>query len=138
MNEQAIKKVASLLKNDKDIVFAYLFGSSVKRPNAKAGDTDIAVMLKKDRRGLEKLEIINSISAKVSAITNNDVDVVILNGASAALRQQVIKYGRLLFEKKKGIVRTFIVDTITAYLDYLQILKFFHSRTVREKGLKYG
>jgi predicted nucleotidyltransferase len=134
MNEQTIRKLASVLKKDKGIVFAYLFGSSAKWPNAKAADTDIAVMLKKDCRGLKKLAAINSISAKVSAMTNNNVDVVILNGASAALRQQVVKYGRLLFEKKKGMVHAFIVDTITAYFDYLQILNFFHSKTVHRKA----
>lgn len=135
MDEKLVETISGVLKRDKNIVLAYIFGSSVKRIGGpKSRDIDIAVLLKKERHGLNKLEFINKISSNIEAKTRRAVDIVILNQAPVALRQQVVKYGRLLFEKQHGLAHRFIVDTITNYLDYLTILNFFHARAVKRRG----
>lgn len=135
MEEKLIGIVTGILKKDKNIALAYLFGSTVKGIGGpKSRDIDIAVLLKKERRGLDKLKFINKISSNIEAKTRQAVDIVILNQAPVALRQQVVKYGWLLFEKQHGLAHKFIVDTITNYLDYLTILNFFHARAVKRMG----
>lgn len=127
------RHISAVLKGDKNILLAYLFGSAVKGgPHPK--DIDIAVMLKKTLHGMKKLEFINRTSSKIEKAANRPADVIILNGAAPALRQQVVKYGHLLLERKRGLARKMTVDTITAYLDYLDILNFFHAKTARRKN----
>jgi len=135
MDEKLVKTVCAILRRDKNIVLAYIFGSSVKHiGSVKSKDIDIAILLKKELRGLEKLEFINFISSKIEAKTRQAVDIVILNHAPVALKQQVVKYGQLLFEKQHGLAHNFIVDTITCYLDYLTILNFFHAKAIKRRG----
>lgn len=133
INDKMYAKIKTVLKKHSNIEFVYIFGSSTKRSFEMAKDFDIAVFLKNNIRGLAKLNLINLISLEIENIVKKTVDVVILNDASPALKQQVIKYGNLVYERKKGLSRDFIVHTITVYLDYLDLLNFFHKRLV-EKG----
>ena len=82
---------------------------------------------------LDKLEFINKLSGELESIVNLPLDIVILNSASIALKQQVVKYGRLIFQQKKGLAQKFVLKVITEYFDYLQLLSFFRSRAVRGK-----
>lgn len=132
MDEKIAAHISDLLKKDKHIVLAYIFGSFAKRDGGRHGDVDVAVMLEKEPRGLEKLKFVNTLSSKIEQELKLPVDIVILNHASVALQQQIVKHGRLLFERRRGLAHKFIVDTITAYLDYLNILNFFYKRTVRK------
>lgn len=95
---------------------------------------DIAILLKKPPSGLNKLAFINSVTSKIEKKMGRPADIVILNHASPALKQQVAKYGKLLFEKKHGLASKFILDTITAYFDYLEILRFFYARAIQKRN----
>jgi len=132
MDKIDLGKIEKILKKEKQILFAYYFGSVVKR-NKNQNDLDIAVMLKKEMHGLDKLEFINKLSGELESIVNLPLDIVILNSASIALKQQVVKYGRLIFQQKKGLAQKFVLKVITEYFDYLQLLSFFRSRAVRGK-----
>lgn len=128
------KSIADILKHEKNILLAYIFGSSAKSNSRSPNDIDIAIMLNNNVHGMKKLEFINALSDKLSSVVKRPIDIVILNSAAPALKQQVIKYGYLLFEKKGGLARKLIVDTITAYLDYLNILNFFYAKTIKRKS----
>ncbi|MFH1830527.1 MAG: nucleotidyltransferase domain-containing protein [Pseudomonadota bacterium] len=134
MEKQTISNIAAILKKDKNITLAYVFGSAAKKPMPRYKDIDVAVLLNKELRGLKKLEFIDHISTSLKKKAGCPVDVVILNSAPPALRQQVLKYGILLFERAKGLSNKMMVDTITAYLDYLDILNFFHSKTIKKRS----
>ncbi len=130
MKDKIINTITNILKKDKNIILAYIFGSFAKFKNSNFKDIDIAIMLRKESRGLEKLTLLNKISSKIENKIKYPIDIVILNQASIALKHQIIKNGKLLFEKKHRLAYKFIIETITKYLDYLDILNFFYKKTV--------
>lgn len=106
----------------------YLFGSSAKG-RSPARDADIAVLLRPaPPRGLAELRLRARLEEDMKAFADAPVDLVILNSAPVALRQQVLKYGRLLFERRAGAAKKFFMATVTEYFDYLQLLNFFAER----------
>lgn len=131
MKDLPADKIVSVLKKDKNIILAYIFGSTAKKEGYVGGDVDIAVLLKNDLHGMKKLAFLNKISPSLERKIGKTVDVVVLNQAPVALKQQVLKYGQLLFERKKGLAKNLVVQTITAHLDYLNILNFFNRRVVQ-------
>ncbi|MDM8538292.1 nucleotidyltransferase domain-containing protein, partial [Desulfobacterales bacterium HSG17] len=84
---------------DKNVLFALIFGSYAKGCPSVKSDLDIALYLIKPIKGIELLDFIN----KLSKITAKDVDIVVLNHASAFLRHQVMKHAHRLFIKDKNI-----------------------------------
>lgn len=127
MNKIDISTITKILNSDRNIDLAYLFGSAAKGRKKPPKDIDIAVYLKKDIRGLDKLDYLTRLSSAIEKELKLPADVVILNSASPALGHQVLKYGQLILERKKGLASKFTVSTLTRYFDYLNILNFFLS-----------
>lgn len=117
--------MGKVLKRGKNIQFGYLFGSAAKAKAARPRDVDIAVYLKNELHGIHKLDFVTKLSMEIEKEIKSPVDLVILNSASAALAHQVLKYGRLIFERKDGLSKTYTINTMTRFFDYLQILNFF-------------
>jgi predicted nucleotidyltransferase len=110
--------VNSLLKdyflNDNNVLFALVFGSYASGKQKKRSDIDVAVYFHKPPRGLDLLNLINTLSN----ICKADIDLVVLNTASAFLRHQVMKYGIALLIKDQDIYRHFREDVISRYDEY--------------------
>ena len=51
MNKKIKKETINILKKDKNILFAYIFGSIAKK-RGKSSDLDIAIYLDKEVKGL--------------------------------------------------------------------------------------
>ncbi|MFN7182337.1 MAG: type VII toxin-antitoxin system MntA family adenylyltransferase antitoxin [Planctomycetota bacterium] len=84
------------LKEDRDVIFAYLFGSYAQNKTFPLSDIDIALYLHKDiedfySKKLILLEVINKI------LLTDEIDLVILNEAPLYLQFEIIKTGKLLF-----------------------------------------
>lgn len=126
-------QLTALLEKDKRIDLVYLFGSMAKGNPEQSKDADIGLYLEKPITGLDKLSFITEMGSKLKPFFKKPVDIVILNNASSLLCHQVLKYGRLLFERKKGTATLFAVQTMTRYFDYLQILNFFTSRKLGQR-----
>ncbi len=138
MPDKIRKLLTQELKKDPQIVFAYLFGSFVKHTGPHQ-DLDVALMLTHELHGLDKLKFINNITDQLEKKLKNKIDIVILNTAPVALKQQVVKYGFLLFTRKKKQHKDFLFQTMTEYFDYLQILNFFYAKsTSKPKRSKHG
>lgn len=110
-----------------NIQLVYLFGSRTKERMHSKSDTDIAVLLKEPVNDhLEtKLEILEALQRKFG----DDVDLTILNDAGSLLKYQVIRNGRLLFERVKGLHKTFYLRTLKEYFDFQPTLDFFYKKT---------
>lgn len=75
------------LEKDSNVCFALIFGSHA-RGRARAGsDLDIAVYFKQPPVGLDHLDLLG----ELSDLAGREVDLVVLNRASAILRHQVLK-----------------------------------------------
>lgn len=106
--EEALK---DKLFQDPNILFALLFGSHAKGSHRPGSDLDLAVYFRNPPQGLELLDLIHRLSESLK----KEVDLVVLNHASAFLRHQVMKYGIRLFIKNQAVYRRFREQTMTDY-----------------------
>lgn len=94
---ELIKLLSEIIEKDKEILFAYLYGSCVHRPIPPGSDIDVAVYLKpSDIKGyIKKEEELTLIL--VTKLHNDRIDLRILNAAPLLLQYNIIKEGFPLF-----------------------------------------
>lgn len=114
VGNDVITKLKDFINNDRTISFAVIFGSFVKSSGGKAKDIDIAIYFYHAPKGLDLLDLVN----RLSNLASRDVDLVVLNTASAFLRHQVMKTGIPLIIKDKYNFQRFREKTITEYEEY--------------------
>lgn len=112
-----IKKLEKYLENEPNVVFAVMFGSEARGVHRKGSDIDIGIYFNKQPEGIELLQFVTLLSG----LAGKDVDVAVLNTASAFLRHQVMKYKVPLIIKDKTIYRKFREKTISDYDEYKYI-----------------
>ncbi len=90
------------LEGDREVLFAYIFGSYGRGKPSPLSDVDIAVYLDDDSDLFsKKLELMGNAS---EILKTDEVDIVILNESPLSLAHSVLKTGKLLFckyEKKR-------------------------------------
>jgi len=109
-----ITRIKEFVSCDPTVCFAMAFGSYVNTVPRKAKDIDIALYFYTAPEGLALLDLINILSNW----TGKEVDLVVLNTASAFLRHQVMKTGIPLIIKEKNIFQHFREKTISDYDEY--------------------
>ncbi len=92
---EKIKEIIEKLKQNKNVLSIYLFGSRAKGTARENSDFDIAVILDKD--DFES-------RMKVEELQREGIDIVILNKANPLFILSAIKEGKLLFERNKKAV----------------------------------
>ena len=96
-----------------DIAFAFLFGSASKNKVRKDGDVDIAVYFCPE--GDVEWEVFdkrytaeNTISLDLERLLKKEVDLIVLNRARAVLADEVLRKGKPIMIKDKGILLDFL------------------------------
>ena len=110
----AMAKLKKYLGNDANVIFAVMFGSSARKDKRERGDIDIGIYFRLAPEGMELLNLITALSG----LAGKDVDIAVLNTASAFLKHQVMKYREPLIIKDELIYRTFREKTISHYEEY--------------------
>ena len=109
----------SYLQQEPNVRFALVFGSWAKQTAGPDSDLDLALYFGQAPEGIDTLEMINTLSN----IANREVDLVVLNRASAFLRHQVVKEGiRFLIKDPIGY-RKFREKTMIDYDIYRYLTK---------------
>ena len=111
---KAVEQLKEKLSEYPNIMFALLFGSHAKVCQHASSDLDIALFFKQLLYGLDLLYLIN----ELSDYTKKEVDLVVLNSASAFLRHQVMKHSVRLLVRDMIIYRKFREQTIIDYNTY--------------------
>jgi predicted nucleotidyltransferase len=112
-----IEKLKTFLESDPNIILAFMFGSRARGKQKKVSDIDIGIYFAEPPEGLDLLGFITMLSE----LAGRDVDVVVLNNASAFLRHQVMKNKINLTIKDKLVYRNFREKTISDYDEYKYI-----------------
>ncbi len=112
-----IEELEHFLKNDPNVLFAVIFGSYATKKHKRDSDIDIGIYFAEPPEGLDLLDFIH----KLSELTGRDVDIVVLNRASAFLRHQAMKNRITLIIKDRTIYRRFREKTISDYDEYRYI-----------------
>ena len=124
MNEEKdIERIIHYFRDRDEVSALYLFGSSAKGKKTKESDIDIAVLL--DGSWLHKKDIEKFRKKYYEASPHfslRRVDIVILNTAPVFLKYQVIKTGKILFDRNRKLRVGFTEKTINEYLDFKPIL----------------
>ncbi len=123
MNEETdIERIIHYFRDRDEVSALYLFGSSAKGKRTKESDIDIAALI--DESGLKQKNIERFRKEYYDASPGFSlglVDIVILNTAPTFLKYQVIKTGKLLFDRNRKLRVGFTERTITEYLDFKPI-----------------
>lgn len=114
-----MESIIKILENERDILFAYLFGSYAKGTQNEKSDIDVAVYLT-DESILEKDPLYPSrLAIKIeNALVKEKVDVRILNGSTLRFRNQVLMHGKLLYSKDEKKRIEFETSSLAHYYDF--------------------
>jgi predicted nucleotidyltransferase len=121
-----------------EVVAAYLFGSWAKGKAVPGSDMDIAALLEPGFDLQEHFLYRIERMVELEMHCRRPVDLVILNQAPLVLRNQVLKYGRLVYEADHRQRIAFEVQSRQAYYDFKPTLTLLHRSLVqqtREVGL---
>ena len=110
----SIEKLKEYLESDSNVIFALIFGSAARGKQRKASDIDLGIYFKRPPEGMELLHLITLLSG----LAGKDVDIAVLNRASAFLKHQAMKHRVLLIVKDELIYRKFREKTISDYEEY--------------------
>jgi predicted nucleotidyltransferase len=129
----------AFLKTQPDIAAAYLFGSLSQGRATPHSDIDIAILLKRVPKQLEgatdrQLRLMDDFRR----FADREVDVVILNIAPPVLKDQVLRYGRRLYERDRQARIEFEVRAGQEYADLQPMYDFFNQdlfQKIKEVGL---
>ena len=126
-----VKELKEYFEKRKDVLLAYLFGSSVQNVES-AKDIDVAVLLDERRIKKDSFDVgIEIWLDLIPLLERSDIDVVVLNDASPLLKHEVIKNGQVLFEKKPEIRWDFEVSSELNFFDLEPMRKLFWESLVR-------
>lgn len=110
-------EISEALAKDPNILFALMFGSYAAGRQKKGSDLDIGIYFERPVEGLALLNLVSTLSE----LAGRDVDVVVLNKASAFLRHQVMKHRVTLLIKDRVVYTKFREKTIADYDEYKYI-----------------
>lgn len=119
--------LAQELKKEKNVRFAYIYGSVLTR--ADAGDIDIAVYLGKKTDYWSAAQKI-ALRLEKRAGFSRKLDVHTLNGATPAFAFEVMKKGRLLFERGGETRLVWEAHMLSRYQDIRPMLEFHDRRYI--------
>jgi len=110
--------IKEALKGHKEILVAYLYGSTVKGYEGKKSDIDVGLLLKEDFKteALYPARIAGEIKKKCSL--DQEVDVRILNERPYRFLHQVIKEGEIILSTDERERVRFETSVIDRYIDF--------------------
>jgi len=134
LDETSIK---AFLSTQPDVVAAYLIGSLAEERATVHSDVDIAVLLAGGPDPLAVGDRQLELMGELERFADREVDVVILNTAPPILQHQVLRHGRLLFERDRRARVEFEVQAGQIYAD-LKPMYDFHTRDLLQKIKEVG
>lgn len=131
-----IESMARYFAAQPDVVVAYLFGSVAQGAARPQSDVDVAVLFDAQLDSLERgKRYFDLLGSALERFVSHPVDVRVLNETTALFCFQVIKYGRVIYERTRAERIAFEVRTMTNYADTKPLRDFFTQdlyRRIRE------
>jgi predicted nucleotidyltransferase len=117
-----------------EVVAAYLFGSLAEERATLHSDVDIAVLLADASDPLATGDCQLRLMGSLEPFIDRDVDVVILNTAPPILQHQVLRNGRLLYERDRQTRVEFEVRAGQTYADLKPMYDYFARDLLQKIG----
>lgn len=112
----SLPKAEVYLRENRKVIFAYLFGGLAKGKTLPISDIDIAVFLCDDvNYHEEKMEILGNL---IDILKTDEIDLVILNKSPLPLTARIIKNKKILVDKDAFLRHRFESLTLRKYFDF--------------------
>lgn len=113
------ENVIKILKDMKEVKFAYLFGSYVSNLNTKTSDIDIAIFI---NDGYNLFDTHLMVHHKIEIALKKEIDIVVLNSAkNFILIQDILNNGRLLKDSIDDSREMYEIYKNHEILDYFEL-----------------
>ena len=123
-NNKILSLLKRFLEEEKEVIFAYLYGSYARGKTHPFSDVDIAVYLREN-----DFKTYMQLLAKLPEI-GKEIDLRILNDASPLFKYKVIKEGKLLVNKDDGLLKKFIYETLIEALEIKDIIEEMRKKRI--------
>ena len=135
-NQDIITKLMDFFSQQRDVGFAYLFGSTARNKTRPLSDIDIAVYLREANSEIDLFrERLNFLYRLSVLLGTEKIDLILLNNSPIELTYRILKSGRLVSENDPRLKAAFYEKTIRDYLDFSPILRY-RNRIIRQKMLE--
>ncbi|MBW2106624.1 MAG: nucleotidyltransferase domain-containing protein [Deltaproteobacteria bacterium] len=112
------EQIVSVCKGQKEIIAVWLFGSRAREDSQSDSDIDIALLLEDNQIGsFPYLDF----KVSLERALNRNVDLIILNRAGEILKQQVRKYGKIMYESNHKKKKQWEILSRKFYQDFLHL-----------------
>jgi predicted nucleotidyltransferase len=133
MDEFTVKKLAEYFSTDENVIAVYVFGSHARGRAKASSDVDVAVLLD-EKPGFDyRLKAM----AELAELLRRAVDVVLLRQCGLLMQRQVLKYGKLIFERDSRKRKAFEIISRKMYFDFLPSHRLYVEK-MKERLLKGG
>src|SRR5688500_18035952 len=126
-----LRAVANAAESLPEIQAAFLFGSQASGRARADSDVDVAILIDGAASGDARTRLQRTIEALAAYVAADRLDVVILNDAPPALAFQVLKGGKVAFERDRTALHRFRVRTYARHSDFESTERFFRAVTRR-------
>lgn len=126
-NIEIQNSLAIVLQREKNVEFAFIFGSRIKNTQRFQSDLDIAVYFSREPELLEIGNLMNELE-KTSVV---NVDLVILNelyNKHPELAYNIIREGVLLVSNNSSLLTAYKRSVFLQYFDTKPLLDMYHQR----------
>jgi len=123
-NNKILSLLKRFLEEEKEVIFAYLYGSYARGKTHPFSDVDIAVYLREN-----DFKTYMQLLAKLPEI-GKEIDLRVLNDASPLFKYKVIKEGKLLVNKDDGLLKKFIYETLIEALEIKDIIEEMRKKRI--------
>ena len=118
-----VSALRAIWQSRREVLFVYLFGSSVQGRANLESDVDVAIYL---QDGIGSADFVFSVMPQMVRLTGCDkIDLIVLNTAPLSLRYVVQKEGLLIFERSEDQRIDFEVRTRIFFWDYVPLMKTY-------------
>lgn len=130
------QKIVSTLRVNKDILFAYLFGSQVTGKTNFESDIDLAIYLTESCRDPFRTRLV--LIENLQDILKRNVEIMVLNEQkSIFFKFTIIKEGKVIFERDHKKRVDFELKTMQEYYDFQPFLKEYTNAYLERELKKY-
>lgn len=136
---ELMSKLATFFAGRQEVVAAYLFGSRAEGVARGNSDTDIAVLLDEGVR--DTFDYRMKVADELERLVKTPVDLVLLRDAPLLLQFQILKNGKIVFERDADQRAFYQMKVLGKYYDYRRFFDFhskFLREAIKERGLGFG
>jgi predicted nucleotidyltransferase len=109
-----IERTVELIKKIKGVQAIFLFGSYASGTQKPISDIDICILTSK--------HIPLEVKMEITSYSSRKLDISIFWDLPIAVRYNILKKGKLLFNRSEEFLHSTVVETMDKYLDFKHII----------------